>query len=145
MNHPVLLLSRRPEKGAVVKVEDELPLTVSQGIIGDYYSGTSRKRQVTLMQESFLQELSRIMGFEVTMAMTRRNILVRFDALTELIGKEFRLGSAVLKGTGHCRPCEKMNSTIGPGGHQAMKGRGGITACVLEDGIIHCGDVLGLT
>jgi MOSC domain-containing protein YiiM len=110
--------------------------------MGDHYSAASRKRQVTLMQRDFLDQVSKRMGFEVDMSMTRRNILVEHAMLTDLIGKKFRLGTAILEGTGHCKPCLQMDVTIGAGGLKAMKGLAGITACVVEDGEVIIGDEL---
>lgn len=141
----VIWMSRRPYKGSPVEELDQLQLTVENGMIGDHYSGTSRKRQVSLMQEDFLMQVSQRMGLKVDMTMTRRNILIQGINLTDLIGKRFRIGTAVLEGTGPCKPCKQMDTTIGPGGWKAMEGLAGITACVLEDGEVKVGDELLLT
>lgn len=135
-------MSLRPVKRAPVKQVDHLVLTAGSGISGDHYSGKSKKRQVTLMQKDYLDQVSQKMGFEVDMTMTRRNILVSDINLTELIGRKFRLGTAVLEATGHCKPCEQMDKTIGPGGWKAMKGLAGITARVIEGGQVKQEDKL---
>jgi MOSC domain-containing protein YiiM len=54
----------------------------------------------------------------------------------------FRIGSAVLRGTGLCAPCSRMEQILGPGGYNAMRGHGGITAEVVEPGIVALADAL---
>ncbi len=56
--------------------------------------------------------------------------------LLALKGKQFRIGGAVLEYTGLCHPCSFMESTFGPGGYNAVRGHGGITARVIERGTI---------
>lgn len=62
--------------------------------------------------------------------------------LTSLIGKRFRIGEALLEGTGPCTPCSRMDENLGPGGRLAMKGLGGLTAKVIESGRIRVGDTV---
>ena len=68
--------------------------------------------------------------------------VVRGLNLIALKGVRFHLGSALLEGTGACHPCSRMEQTLGPGGYNAMRGHGGITAVVLEDGDVTLGDTL---
>ena len=70
----------------------------------------------------------------------RRNIVVRGIELTSLIGRRFRIGEALLAGTGPCTPCARMDENLGQGGRLAMQGLGGLTAMVIEPGRIRVGD-----
>lgn len=62
--------------------------------------------------------------------------------LAALKGRRFRLGSAVLEATGECHPCSRMEDILGPGGYNAVRGHGGLTARVLEAGTARNGDAL---
>ncbi len=70
----------------------------------------------------------------------RRNFVTRSINLAALKGQRFRIGTAVLEGTGDCAPCSWMEEALGPGGYNAMRGHGGITARIIEGGEVHLGD-----
>jgi MOSC domain-containing protein YiiM len=72
--------------------------------------------------------------------LTRRNIVVSGINLLALKDRRFQIGGAVLEATGPCEPCSRMEENLGPGGYNAMRGHGGITARVVEEGTIRVGD-----
>jgi MOSC domain-containing protein YiiM len=74
----------------------------------------------------------------------RRNIVVSGINLQALKEQQFKIGEAVLFGTGNCPPCSRMEENLGPGGYCAMRGHGGITAYVLQPGKICLGDSVTL-
>jgi MOSC domain-containing protein YiiM len=99
------------------------------------------RRQVTLVQAEHLAVVAALLGREAPLdaALLRRNVVVSGLPLLALKGLRFRLGAALLEGTGPCHPCSRMEEALGPGGYQAMRGHGGITAIVLEDGDVAVG------
>ncbi|MEM8821298.1 MAG: MOSC domain-containing protein, partial [Pseudomonadota bacterium] len=70
----------------------------------------------------------------------RRNIVVGGINLLGLRNRRFRIGSAVLEGSGLCAPCSRMETALGHGGYTAVRGHGGITASVVLAGQVALGD-----
>jgi len=102
-------------------------------------------RQVTLIQAEHLHVIAQLLGREsVDPGLLRRNIVVRGINLLALNGARFSIGGALFEGTGACHPCSRMEEALGTGGYNAMRGHGGITARVLESGIIRRGDEVAL-
>jgi MOSC domain-containing protein YiiM len=131
----------RPERRAQVVAVQSVEASVDSGLRGDRYVG-SGKRQVTLIQAEHLPVLRTLLAKPVEPAMLRRNLLVGGINVMALKGARFRVGEALLLGTGPCEPCSRMEETLGPGGYNAMRGHGGITARVLESGRINIGDTI---
>jgi MOSC domain-containing protein YiiM len=152
------LLGRLPQRGVVewigVRPARRVPLTSVQeveartgaGLIGDHFSGSPEsKRQVTLIQAEHLEVLAHLLQREsIDPALLRRNIVVRGINLLALNGGRFSIGGALLEGTGGCHPCSRMEEALGEGGYNAMRGHGGITARVIQPGIIRRGDEVAL-
>ena len=128
-----------------IEPRDEVTVAVGTGVDGDYHS-TKRpggKRQVTLIQAEHFAVIAANTGRDsVSPELFRRNFVVRGIELTSLIGRRFRIGEALLEGTGPCTPCSRMDENLGQGGRLAMKGLGGLTAKVIEPGRIRVGDAV---
>ena len=74
----------------------------------------------------------------------RRNLVIKGINLLALKNREFRIGDAVFQTTGFCHPCSRMEKVLGAGGYNAMRGHGGLTAQVLQSGLIRVGDNLAI-
>ena len=121
----------------------EVMVSVGTGIDGDYHSKKKPggQRQVTLIQAEHFAVIANNTGRDsVNPELFRRNIVVRGIELTALIGRRFRIGEALLEGTGPCTPCSRMDENLGPGGRLAMTDLGGLTAIVVEPGRMKVGD-----
>jgi MOSC domain-containing protein YiiM len=121
----------------------EVELLEGRGLRGDVASRgkIGGNRQVTLLQEEHLSALAGLTGaLEVRPEQLRRNVVVAGINLLALVKLRFAIGDAVLEGTGPCAPCSKMDETLGPGGFQAARGHGGITARVVRGGVIRLSD-----
>jgi MOSC domain-containing protein YiiM len=92
---------------------------------------------VTLIQAEHLAVIAGILGREcVDPALLRRILVVRGIDLYALRDAQFRVDAVLLQGTGVCAPCSRMEDALGPGGYNATRGHGGITARVLEAGVV---------
>jgi MOSC domain-containing protein YiiM len=117
-------------------------LDPEHGLIGDHYrSRSDGARQVTLIQTEHIAAIAGYVGLvRIEPGRLRRNIVVSGINLHALKGRQFRLGSALLLTTGECHPCSRMEEILGPGGYNAVRGHGGITARVVGAGQVHLGD-----
>jgi MOSC domain-containing protein YiiM len=101
-------------------------------------------RQVTLIQWEHLPVISSLMGRPTDQPVNpedlRRNLVISGINLFSLKGRRFRIGQAIFETTGWCQPCARLQNNLGPGTFQAVRGHGGITARVLQSGIIRLND-----
>ncbi len=133
----------REERGATLSTLNSISISVESGLTGDHYRGTNKKRQVTLIQKEHIEVVEKILGIEtIDPSLLRRNIVVSGLNLLGLKDFKFRLGTAILEYTGLCHQCTRMEKNLGMGGYNAMRGHGGITARVIEDGLVNLGDEL---
>lgn len=131
-----------PERRGIVVPVTEVTVRVGTGLDGDHHSSTGRgKRQVTLVQWEHLAVIASLLGrSHVGPELLRRNIVVSGINLLALKDRQFHVGETLLEYTGQCHPCSRMEETFGPGGYNAVRGHGGITARVIEGGAVHVGD-----
>ncbi|GAB3751749.1 MOSC domain-containing protein [Spirosoma pomorum] len=133
----------RPERRNPVTVVDAVEVSTKKGLVGDHYSGQSGNRHVTLIQAEHLPVVAALLGqSELDPALLRRNIVVSGINLLALKDHQIRVGDVTLQITGLCHPCSKMETILGPGGYNAMRGHGGLTAKVLREGTIRRGDIV---
>ncbi|MDA0791149.1 MAG: MOSC domain-containing protein [Proteobacteria bacterium] len=131
----------RPARGKAMEVQTEVLATAGSGLAGDRFRARNTDREVTLIQAEHIIALSSLLHRRaIDPATLRRNIVVQGVNLLALKGKTFRIGNAILQHTGTADPCSAMEAALGPGGYNAMRGHGGITARVLESGRIAVGD-----
>ncbi len=151
------LIQNLPQTGKVewigVRPEKRKPLTVvasvavlAHGLEGDHYAGRSGNRSVTLIQKEHIDAVASLLHKnKIDPAELRRNIVVSGINLLALKDREFKIGTAVLKMTGLCHPCSRMEENFGAGGYNAVRGHGGINASVISTGIINLQDKVEVT
>lgn len=137
----VVWIGTRPERRAPLLNQSICEMTGNAGITNDHYQGQNKKRQVTLIQYEHIMAVQTFLGKEIDASLLRRNIVVKGINLLALKNHPFSIGDQViLLGTGICHPCSRMEENLGPGGYNAMRGHGGITASIMRDGLVRIGD-----
>ncbi len=136
----------RPEKRGVLQSVNEARLSPADGLHGDHYSGETGKRQLTLIQAEHLSAVGQMLHRNQPVAAeeVRRNVVVSGINLLALRDQKVKIGEAVIEITGLCHPCSRMEENLGPGGYNAMRGHGGLTARILTAGAIRVGDTIAL-
>ncbi|MCB1691713.1 MAG: MOSC domain-containing protein [Pseudomonadales bacterium] len=134
----------RPAHGQPMQMPQSVEARAGSGLTGDRFKARSTSREVTFIQAEHIDVVSSIMGFAVEPGTLRRNIVVRGLNVAALKGKWFSAGSAVFEFTGLAHPCSLMEEALGPGGYNAMRGHGGITARIVSSGVLRCGDAVRL-
>ena len=133
----------RPARRAALETPAEAELAAPFGFVADRYAGRSGERAVTIVQAEHLPAIAALLGREtLDPAELRRNLVVSGINLLALKGRAFRVGEALLQHSGACHPCSRMEEALGPGGYNAVRGHGGITARVLEGGRVRVGDAV---
>lgn len=149
----------RPLRREPVVSVQQAQVLPERGLVGDHKADKpsaqigGSDRQVTLIQSEHMHAVAAfVQKGQVDPAWLRRNLLVsglNLLAAHALFKDEpliLRLGeTVVLEITGPCDPCSRMEEILGPGGYNAMRGHGGMTARVLEGGTIQVGDAIRCT
>ncbi len=139
----VTWIGLRKTRKLPLQTVEKVNAVAGKGLESDHYHADNGNRQVTLIQKEHLEAVGSFLGrTEIDPSLVRRNIVVSGINLNVLKDRDFRLGEAVLKYTGECHPCSRMEENLGVGGYNAMRGHGGITARVIEGGEIRINDVL---
>jgi MOSC domain-containing protein YiiM len=118
------------------------------GLEGDRYcAGTGhwsrfgRVCEVTFIAAEDLDDIERETGVGVKNGEHRRNVVTRGISLKALRrGERFRVGEVVFEYRGPRSVCRHIERLTEPGMTQALKGRGGICARVIENGTVRVAD-----
>ena len=110
-----------------------------KGICGDRFFDfkANYKGQITFFSREVYEDLCR--AFDVTQkppSVFRRNVIVSGVDLNKLIGREFEIQGVQLKGTSECSPCYWMDRAFCDGAEKWLRGRGGLRAQILSDGVL---------
>lgn len=139
-------IGTRPGRKEPMLTPTSVIATTSGGITGDRFKARSTTRQITLIQAEHLSVIGSCLGTDpVDPGLLRRNLVIQGINLLALKDRLFSVGSVQLKGTGLCHPCSRMEQLLGPGGYNAVRGHGGITAQVVSEGTMTVGDTVAVS
>lgn len=128
------------DPGASPMVErDEVECVAGRGLRGDRFFDHKEdyKGQITFFDLDVFQSLRNELKLPAAQASaTRRNVFVSGADLNALIGREFEIQGVRFVGTEESAPCEWMERMLGPGAQNWLKGRGGLRARILTNGVL---------
>ncbi|HLL91050.1 MAG TPA: MOSC domain-containing protein [Tepidisphaeraceae bacterium] len=122
-----------------------------RGLEGDrYFAGVGtfsrwpgEGRAVSLIEAEAIEAILREHNIDLSGGRARRNVVTRGVRLHDLVGRTFRVGAAILRGTRLCTECRYLERVTQPGVFAALKHRGGLRADVVTGGEIRVGDAVG--
>jgi hypothetical protein len=110
-----------------------------KGLFGDRFFGFKEnyKGQVTFFSSEVFEDVCQKLGAGgKSPGVTRRNVITRGVDLNSLVGKKFVIQGVEFEGVCECSPCHWMNHAIATGAEGALRGRGGLRARILTDGVL---------
>lgn len=79
-------------------------------------------------------------GLDLPPGSTRRNVTTRGIRLDGLVGRRFRIGAVICRGTRRCEPCSYLDQLLDQAALNALVHRGGLRVEILTGGSISIGD-----
>ena len=129
---------REPDNFPMIEVST-VECVAGRGLRGDRYFDHQEdyKGQITFFSLDVFDELCGTLQIEgACPGSVRRNVFTRRLDLNSLIGKDFVVQGIRFHGTEESRPCHWMNGAVAPGTQEFLRGRGGLRAKILTDGIL---------
>jgi MOSC domain-containing protein YiiM len=138
-----------PEAKAPMRSLDAVRAVPGRGLEGDrYFKGEGAfsrwpgsRREVTLIAAEALAAAEEAFDVAVSAGEHRRNLVVAGVPLGDLVKTEFVVGDVRMRGARVCAPCKYLVRVTGQEAiFDALVGRGGLRAEVLNEGVIRVGD-----
>jgi hypothetical protein len=129
----------------------EAELVAGKGIVGDrYFAGLGEfsppvqdpDHELTLIEAEEVERFDAEGGFAFEAGAFRRNVVTRGVRLGELVGVEFELGPATLRGVRLCEPCRHLAGLVHSEVLERMLHRCGLRAAIVRGGRVRVGDAL---
>ena len=111
-------------------------------------STEAHDEQITLIAAEEIERFRRATGLLIDSGDPRRNVVTRGIALHELVGREFRVGNAVVSGIELCEPCATLGrrlstAEVSPAAVvAAFAHRAGLRGRIASGGTVQPGDAV---
>lgn len=122
----------------------EVRCLAGRGIRGDRYCDRQKdhKGQITFFAHEVFESLcEKFQVWTRPVSVFRRNVITRGIDLGTLIGGQFELQGIRFLGVEECKPCYWMDQAFCSGAEAALRGRGGLRARILSDGVLRVTDL----
>lgn len=127
-----------PGENSIIEMT-EIDCVAGRGLRGDRFFDYKEnyKGQITFFSWETYETICRELDVhDKSPSVFRRNVITAGKDLNELIGQEFQIQGVRFRGTEECRPCYWMDQAFAPGAADFLKGRGGLRAEILSNGIL---------
>ena len=118
---------------------EKIECVAGRGIRGDRFFDYKEnyKGQITFFAMEVLEALRDELNVpDAQPEATRRNAFVRGADLPSLVGKQFEVQGVRFEGVEESKPCHWMNSALGSGAEEWLRGRAGLRCRILTDGAL---------
>lgn len=143
-------------EGGELRPLTEAEIVAGRGMKGDRYYLKEDKdpgQELTLVEAEQVEQFNTQTGLSIAPHETRRNIVTRGIALNELVGVDFMVGEAEVRGIELCEPCKYMAGILAsrysipshsiPGIVAGLAHRAGLRVKILGSGTVRVGDSIG--
>lgn len=96
-------------------------------------------RELTLIAEEALAEVTAETGIQIPLHEHRRNITTRGIDVDALLGRQFRIGDVICEGVRACPPCNHLDELTGKPLLKPLAHRGGLRARIVSGGELRVG------
>lgn len=153
MNGKVIAIHIADRAGGPLRALRQAELLAGRGIAGDRNfdrPGLSPEQQVTLIEAEAVERFNADSGLDLAPEEIRRNLITKNVDLNELVGKDFAVGTARLRGIELCEPCAYVAGMLHTAGRlgavsksdfvRGMTHRAGLRASIVADGTVDIED-----
>lgn len=140
----LLGIATRAKSRAPMQLHQQIEVSLEAGLAGDF-RGRTRGRNVTVLSREGWEAASAELGESLAWHTRRANLLLDGIELRDSTASLLRIGTVVLRITGECQPCARMDEAReGLRRCLAPQWRAGVECSVVTPGTIRVGDPVEL-